>query len=161
MKTSAIGGWVILLSFAVTLMLTVMPLPAFAAPWRPAWALMVCIFWCMEVPHRIGIGITWMVGLILDVLMSSVLGLHALSFTIIAYIVVRTYRWTRIFPLFQQAFFIGILLALEMLLVFWIKSLLGFTGPDWSEGYSIITSVMLWPWLFIVLKDLCGETGIA
>jgi len=50
MQTQHNGGWVIMLSFIVALMLTAMPLPDWALSWRPGWVAMVLIY-CACVYH--------------------------------------------------------------------------------------------------------------
>lgn len=58
------GGWVILLSFIIALLLTTIPLPGLLADWRPAWVAMMLIYWCIVLPERVGVGIAWLLGLI-------------------------------------------------------------------------------------------------
>ena len=46
--------WVVALSFVAAFMLTAIPLPEWALPWRPAWIAMVLVYWCMALPQRVG-----------------------------------------------------------------------------------------------------------
>src|SRR3990170_7781632 len=98
------GGGVIFFSFIVALMLTAMPLPEWAVNWRPAWVAMVLIYWCMALPDRVGIGISWTLGLLLDVQQGTVLGQNALGLAVIAFITLKSRQRLRVFPLVQQAF---------------------------------------------------------
>ena len=43
------GGWVILLSFLIALLLTTIPLPGPLTDWRPAWVAMMLIYWCISI----------------------------------------------------------------------------------------------------------------
>ena len=52
--------------------------------YRPEWVPMVLIYWVMALPYRIGIGSAWIVGLVLDILEGSILGLNAMALVIIA-----------------------------------------------------------------------------
>ncbi len=56
--------WAIPLTFIVALALTVVPLPDWAAPWRPQWLAMTLIYWSMALPRRIGVGLGWAASLI-------------------------------------------------------------------------------------------------
>jgi len=56
------GGWLILLTFVAAMMLTIVPLPELLRQFRPEWAALVLMYWCMALPHRIGIGIGWKPG---------------------------------------------------------------------------------------------------
>ena len=68
------GGWVIALSFLVAFLLAGVPLPDSLDRFRPDWVAMVLIYWGMALPHRVGIGVGWLVGLLLDVGRGALLG---------------------------------------------------------------------------------------
>ena len=148
------GGWVIIASLILAYMLTAMPLPEWSVNWRPAWVAMVLIYWCMALPDRVGIGIGWLLGLLLDVQQGTVLGQNALGLAVIAYITLRSHQRTRIFPLVQQAVLVCCYVLLFQLLVLWIKSMMGLPPQHWTFWMPAFTSMFLWPWLFIVLRDL-------
>ena len=148
------GGSVIVLSFVVALMLTAMPLPDWALNWRPAWVTMVLIYWCMALPERVGIGIGWVLGLLLDVQQGTILGQHALGLAIIAYITIASHQRMRVFPLLQQALLVCAYLLLLQLFNLWIRSLIGVPPEDWTFWTPPFTSMFIWPWLFIILRDV-------
>ncbi|MCI0590898.1 MAG: rod shape-determining protein MreD [Gammaproteobacteria bacterium] len=155
------GNWVILLSFVVAFMLDVMPLPEWAVDARPAWIALVLIYWCMALPERVGIGIAWVLGLLLDVLEGTLLGQHALGLVVIAYITLQTHRRVRVFPLLQQAVLVGLLLLLYLLLALWVMGIVGRAIGQWSYWLPALTSMVLWPWIFIVLRDLRRKYNVS
>jgi len=127
------GGWVIILSFIVGFMLAIIPLPAWASVWRPDWVAMVLIYWCLALPKRVGVPTGWLIGIIHDVLSDTLLGQHALYFCLIAYISVKC----------------------SQLINQWIYNLLGYyIQVEWSFIYPAMSTMLLWPWLFILLRDL-------
>lgn len=149
------GNGVIIISFVVSFMLAIMPLPAWATLWRPEWTIMVLIYWCIAVPQRVGVATGWFVGLIHDVLDNSLLGLHALTVCLIAYLSVRLHRRVRLFPVWQQAMGVFVLVALDQFLGTLIRAIfLGNPPTGWSFFYPAVTSMLLWPWVFIVLRDM-------
>jgi rod shape-determining protein MreD len=148
------AGWVIVASFAVALMLMAMPLPDWAVNWRPAWLAMALIYWCMALPSRVGIGAGWLLGLVLDVQQGAVLGQNALCLAIIAYVTLCFYQRIRMFPLVQQALLVSGLLLLQQFLALWIRGMMGHPPSHWSFWMPAVTSMLLWPWLFIILRDL-------
>ncbi len=148
------GAWVILSTLLVALSLSILPLPDWAAPYRPEWVLLVLMYWCIALPHRVGMGLAWIAGLLLDSLYGSLLGQHALAFTVVAYMCLRGYRHLRVYPLWRQALAVLALVALERLLVLWIKGVLGQAPTHWRYWLPSLTSMLLWPWLFIILRDL-------
>ena len=148
------GNWIIVMSFVVAFMLMALPLPGWAVNWRPAWVAIVLIYWCMAVPDRIGIAVGWFLGLILDVQLSTVLGQNALGLALIAFITIKTYKRMRVYPLAQQAVLICFYILLYELIMLWITSYLGTSTHDWTYWMPAITSMLLWPWLFIIMRDV-------
>ena len=148
------GGWVIILSLVIAFMLTAMPLPDWALNWRPAWIAMVLIYWCMALPHRVGIGIGWILGILLDVQQGTVLGQHALGLAVIAYITLKSHQRIRVFPLTQQAILVCIYVLIFQFIILLIKGMLGVPPQHWTFWMSAFSSMLLWPWLFIILRDI-------
>ncbi|MBI2994166.1 MAG: rod shape-determining protein MreD [Gammaproteobacteria bacterium] len=148
------GGWVIAMSFVIAFMLTAMPLPEWAVNWRPAWVAMVLIYWCMALPQRIGIGVAWLLGLVLDVQQGTLLGQNALGLALLAFITIQTYQRVRVFPLKQQAIVVCVCLLLAQFINLWIRGIMGVPPQHWTFWTPAFTSMLLWPWLFIILRDL-------
>ena len=148
------GGWVITLSFVIAYILTSMPLPDWAVNWRPAWVAMVLIYWCMALPQRIGIGVAWMLGLVLDVQQGTLLGQNALGLALLAYITLLGYQRVRVFPLKQQAIVVCACLLLVEFINLWVRGIMGVPPHHWTYWMPAFTSMLLWPWLFIILRDL-------
>jgi rod shape-determining protein MreD len=153
-STKQHGGWIITISFLVALMLTAMPLPEWAINWRPAWVAMVLIYWCMAIPHRIGIGIGWILGILIDVLQGTLFGQNAIGLAIVAYFTLKSHQRVRMFPLTQQALFVSLLVVVYLLLSLWVRGIMGVPPKSWTYWMPVFTSMVLWPWLFIILRDM-------
>lgn len=154
MKKSKKGDGIIAMSFIVAIMLTALPLPDWAVYWRPDWVAIVLIYWCMAVPERIGIFVAWFLGLLLDVQQGNVLGQNALSMILIAFLTINSYQRMRAYPLLQQAVLVFFYLILYKLVILLVLVYLGLNKSDWTYWMPAITSMLLWPWLFIILRDV-------
>jgi rod shape-determining protein MreD len=148
------GGWIIFTSFIIALMLTMVPLPDWVELLRPEWVTLVLIYWCMALPERIGIGIAWMLGLLLDVLHGAVFGQYALALVIIALLTLKFHQRIRLYPLWQQAIVVMAFILLEQLLVLWVKGVIGQSPGTWLYWLPSLTSMLFWPWVFLLLRDL-------
>ena len=148
------GGWIIALSFLAAFLLGGVPLPGGLDRFRPDWVAMVLIYWGMALPHRVGIGIGWLVGLLLDVGRGALLGQHALAFAAMAYLTSQTYRRIRAAPPWQQAFSILVFLFVEQILVFWISGVIGYPPRDGWYLAPAVGGMACWPLLFVVLRDV-------
>lgn len=148
------GQWVIALSFFCSFLLAVIPLPGEITLWRPEWCGLVLVYWCVALPERVGITTGWVVGLLQDVLSDTLLGRHALALCLIAYLSVKFHRQIRVFTLWQQAMSVGGVIAIGKFLEVWSQSLVSYPHVQWDFIYPALTSVLLWPWLSIVLRDM-------
>ncbi|RMG54299.1 MAG: rod shape-determining protein MreD [Gammaproteobacteria bacterium] len=145
---------IIPVSLLVALLLTLLPLPEWAAVMRPLWVPMVLLYWVMALPQRVGLGWAWSMGLLLDVAKGAVLGQHALALVIAAWITLRLHQRIRVAPLYQQAISIALILLLYLLITFVIAGFLGDAPRSSLYWLPLFTSALLWPWLFILLRDL-------
>lgn len=153
-KSEHHGGLIIVLSFLAAMLLTAMPLPEWASNWRPAWVAMVLFYWCMALPNRIGIGVGWTMGLLLDVMQGTLLGQNALGLAILAYFVIKSHQRIRMFPLLQQAFVVCFMVLIYLLLSLWVRGIMGVPPESWTYWMPALTSMILWPWFFIILRDI-------
>ncbi len=108
----------------------------------------------MAVPDRVGVGIGWLVGLFLDVIHGAVLGQYALALALIAYFTLSLHQRMRIYPLVQQSLVVLVLVLMQQLLITWIRGYLGQSPDSLAHWLPALTSMLLWAWLFIILRDL-------
>ncbi|WP_455204044.1 rod shape-determining protein MreD [Kaarinaea lacus] len=148
------GGLIIFATFIAALLLTMMPLPDWGETLRPEWVAMVLIYWCIALPNRVGVFIAWFVGLFLDVASGALLGQNAVAMALIAYLAIKLHLRIRLFPLWQQAMSVLVLVALYQMLTLWIKGMIGSTTQGWSYWVHSLTSMLMWPVVFLLLRFL-------
>lgn len=148
------NGIIILLTFIVALMATIMPLPIAVDAFRPDWVLVVVLYWCLALPNRVNVITAWLFGLLLDILLGSVLGIHAAAMALSVYIIAGNFQKIRNFSVWQQALIVGVLSALYHLLVFWFQRFLTDVVFLPHYLYPVITTVILWPWAFLLLRKI-------
>ena len=146
--------WVIPASFLIAFALTAVPLPDWALAWRPSWIAMVLIYWCMALPQRVGVLTGWVVGLVLDVLHGSILGQHAFGLAFVAWIALLYHQRIRVFPIAQQALFVALTVFVYLFAMLQVYNLLGSVEYQYSYLLGALTSALLWPWIFYVLRDV-------
>lgn len=154
MTTPARNTWVILLSFLLALMLSALPMPEPFEWGRPEWVALTLIYWVIALPHRVGPWYAWILGLLLDILQGSLLGIHALSLAIIALIAHKLHRRIRMFPPWQQALLVLLLIGIHQMLLQWAQSLTGNGSESLLFLVPSLVSAFLWPWLFVVLRGI-------
>jgi rod shape-determining protein MreD len=144
------------LTLAAALVLTLLYLPPALDALRPYWVALVLIYWCLEAQDRVSLGKAFIIGLVLDLLGGSLLGLHALSLVIMVYLVSRFRARLKFFPPWQQALSVFALLLNDRIILLWIISLRGDPLPSLGFWLPPIVGTLLWPWLFLLLDWVRG-----
>jgi rod shape-determining protein MreD len=153
-ETPRNGTGVILVTLGVALFLTVLQMPQGAEDFRPQWVAMTLIYWALALPTRVGVFWAWGAGLVLDVTSGTVLGQHALSLSASVYLALELHQRIRSFPLPQQAVSVWVLLLVERLLSLWVIGATGQPTPTLWYWMPTFVGMLLWPWVFILLRDL-------
>lgn len=148
------GFGIIAATGLISLVLSILPMPEGLQLYRVQWTALVLIYWCMAVPERVGVGIGFLAGLLLDILTGTLLGQHALGLSVIAFLTIQTHRRVRVFPLWQQSVFVVLLLLVERMLFFWVDGTIGRPARGAESWVAPFLGGIIWPWLFIVLRDL-------
>ena len=143
----------IILTVLIALILAMLPMPEWTAWCRPAWVLLVLIYWAMTVPYLVSVGAAWIMGIIFDLINGSVLGEHALAFTVVIYFVSRMHLRLCMYPLLQQGMSILMFVFLYQFILYCIQGFIGELPASHLYWLSSITSMLLWPWLFVLMRD--------
>jgi rod shape-determining protein MreD len=119
-------------------------------PWNdlagvPDMVALVLAFWCVHQPRRMGIGIAWFVGLIMDAGNGALLGQHAFAYAFLAFGAITLHRRILWFSLWQQAAHVLLLLLASQALMLGVRMIAGgaFPGPMYFAG-SLVAAA-LWP----------------
>lgn len=121
------------------------------AAWMPDLLALTLAFWTVHQPRRVGIGAAFMFGLFVDVHQGSMLGQHALAYTVLSFLAIAIHRrllWfgvpsqaLQVLPLFVAAH------AIELL----VRLLAGGKFPElWILLAPAIES-LLWPVVSVLL----------
>ncbi|AJE22414.1 rod shape-determining protein MreD [Azotobacter chroococcum] len=148
------NGWLIWASYLVGLLLSVAPMPGFMEVGRPLWLAMFITYWILAVPQRVSMTVTWLLGLAMDVLYGVLLGQHALTLTLIAFLMLTLQQRVRMFPLWQQSLVLLVVFGLAQLVQLWLNALAGNRPPTLAFLLPALVSALLWPWVFTALRSL-------
>ncbi|MDZ7889794.1 MAG: rod shape-determining protein MreD [Pseudomonas sp.] len=144
--------WVIWVSFALALLLSVAPMPAFMETGRPLWLALFMTAWTLALPHRVGMTTAWVLGLAADVLYGTLLGQNALILTFITFLVLSLHQRLRMFPMWQQSLVLLVVFGLAQLVQLWLNALTGNRPPTLLFILPALVSALLWPWVYGALR---------
>ena len=134
-----------------------LPLPVWLHALWPYWVALTLIYWSLETQDMVSLGLAFITGIVLDLFTGSLMGLHALSLTVIVYLTVRFRARLRFFPPWQQALSVLALLMNDRIILLWIISLRGDPLPALDFWLPPVIGTLVWPWLFLLLDRFRGR----
>lgn len=144
------GGSIIIVSILIAIILMLIPLSESLRFFRPEWVVMALIYWAMALPRHVGIGFAWFTGLLMDVIMGGTLGVFAFSYVLVVYMVLRFHLQLRQYPLWQQALSImSLVLIVQLISIFLSPRTTG-----WHVWLPAVTSTIMWPFIFAILRKV-------
>lgn len=147
------NGMMIFSSLMIALILMLLPMPEWTVWLRPAWVLLMLIYWNITLPYQVDVTIAFVMGILMDLLTGTLLGEHALALTIIIYFISKTYLRLRMHPLLQQGLSIFLFVLSYQFIIYCIQGFIGELPASQLYWLSSVTSMLLWPWLFILMRD--------
>ncbi|MFC4701060.1 rod shape-determining protein MreD [Glaciecola siphonariae] len=148
-------------SIMIGLILQIIPMPAQADMYRPDWLLLILCYWSMALPNRVSVGIAGLTGIILDLLYGTALGVHSFALAVPIFIVATNYQRMRNQSILQLAITIGVLSFIYHLLIYWLQFWLTSIEFRVEFLWPTVTSVLLWPWLFWLLRKFRRKLGVS
>ena len=125
-------------------------------PWRditglPDMVALVLTFWCVHQPRKMGIGIAWFVGLVMDAGDSALLGQHAFAYAFLAFAAVSLHRRILWFSPWRQAAHVLVLLLLSQALMLAVRLVAGGVFPGLAYFAGAFIAAALWPTVSFLL----------
>ncbi|MET0506860.1 MAG: rod shape-determining protein MreD [Burkholderiaceae bacterium] len=133
----------IALSFVLATMLNLLPWGPLAG--IPDFVALVVVFWNVHQPRRVGIGIGFVLGLILDVHNSSLLGERALLYSLLAYGAWSMHKRVPWFSIGGQVLHVLPLFVGAQALVVVVRLATGAPLPGVTLFLQWVSTALLWP----------------
>jgi rod shape-determining protein MreD len=152
---------VIYLTFLVGMILLILPLPDWVRIYRPDWVALILIYWSMALPKRVGLWSALIIGLLVDSLLGTLLGQHALALVVITYLNLNVYLRIRVLSLVQQSLYVFSLLVISQFIIAWMDGIMGLTVPVQAIFGAPLIGMLMWPWAFVILRDIRRKAGLS
>lgn len=140
------------IAFTLAVAFGVNLLPLGRQPAMPDLLAVALVFWNVHQPRRVGVGVAFVFGLLMDVHQGALLGQHALAYTLLSFLAITIHRrllWfgvaeqtLQIFPLFFGAHAVALL----------VRLVAGDMFPGWWLLLAPVLEALLWPlatWLLL------------
>ena len=129
----------LLLAFALNIV------PLGRHPAVPDFMALALVFWNVHQPRRVGVGLAFMFGLMMDVNEATILGQHALAYTLLSFFAVSMHRRLLWFTVLSQAVQILPLFVAAHAVSFIVRMLAGGMLPGWELALAPLFESLLWP----------------
>lgn len=137
----------LLIAFIVALVLSILPMPQLLSAFRPPWVLLLVLYIEYFIPGKFHITTLFLVGLVLDVLLSTVIGEHSFALLLVTWIASTRSRRFQFFSMMQQIILIGIFCFLYQAIIAGTHALLSFNYSLLMPFASALLSMFIWPWI--------------
>jgi rod shape-determining protein MreD len=130
------------LSLAVAFAINLVPLGR--QPAMPDLLALTVVFWNVHQPRRVGVGVAFIFGLLMDVHQGALLGQHALAYTLLSYFAIAIHRRLLWFSVPSQALQVLPLFAAAHAVALVVRMTAGGMFPGWSLVFAPLLEALLW-----------------
>lgn len=138
-------AFTLLAAFALNL------LPFGRMPGLPDLLALVLVFWNVHQPRRVGVGVAFLFGLLMDVHEGALLGQHALAYTLLSFVAITMHRRLLWFGVLEQALQVLPLFFAAHLVSLLVRLAAGDMFPGWWLLAAPLAEALLWPLAVVLL----------
>lgn len=155
MRTNPLFQLFVLVSiFIVAFILEIMPWPIGFQGFRPSWLILVLIYWALALPDKVSVGTAFAAGIVWDLILGSILGIHALVLSISIYFVAKHHLVLRNLSLWLQGLLVMLYISMIRGFIFVIEHTLHAATFNTQEIAGAFISGILWPWVFLLMRQI-------
>ncbi len=145
---------VLFIIFVTAFILEIMPWPTEIQGLRPSWAVLLLIYWALALPHKISVGSAFVTGIIWDIVLGSILGIHALVLSIAIYMIAKHHLILRNLSLWLQSILIMGYIAFIKIMIFLVELILHSVSFNPQDLLGAVISGLLWPWIYLLMRQI-------
>ena len=121
------------------------------ATWAPDLLAVVLVFWTVHQPLRVSIVAAFVFGVLMDVHQGSLLGQHALAYTVLSFLAIALHRRLLWFTVPSQAAQVLPLFVVSHAVELSARLLAGGSFPGWMVLAAPLLEAALWPLATVLL----------
>jgi rod shape-determining protein MreD len=140
------------IAFSLAFALVLNLLPWGHRVWVPDFVALALVFWNIHHPRKVGIGVAFLMGVLVDVNDATLLGQHALAYTLLSYGAIMAHRRVLWFSPVTQAVHVLPLFLIAQAATFVVRFIADGSLPDPFVLIESLVTAALWPlasWLLL------------
>lgn len=138
-----VNPWFMWISLLVALGVNMIPLGRMPA--MPDVVALALVFWNVHQPRRVGVGTSFVFGVLMDVHQGALLGQHALAYTLLSYFAITFHRRVLWFSIGSQSVHVLPLFVAAHAISLLVRLATGSAFPGGSLMLAPLFEAMLWP----------------
>ena len=111
----------------------------------PDFVALTLVFWSIHQPRKVGIGVAFMMGLLMDVHTATLLGENALAYTLLSYFAITIHRRVLWFTPMTQTLHVFPLFLFSQIIRAVIQFVVNGKFPGWLFFIESFVTAALWP----------------
>lgn len=144
--------FVMVISIVLSSVIAVYPLSYDVAGWRPLIMIMVTLFWILCQPTWCGVWFAFALGIFTDLLLDAPLGLNALSYVILTFVIRFLIRERRIMTFYNTWVIVSLALLAHLIFILLAQFIIGLQFSITRHWLPLISSILMWPILYYCLR---------
>lgn len=121
---------------------------------RPDFLMVIALYWLLQAPYHCNVGWVWFAGLLVDLSTGSLLGQHAFTFAVTAFLGLLYQRRLVLFNRWQLYLYVVALFGVQRVLILLLKLFAGSEMPDWTYSLPVISDLLLWQIMIMAFGEL-------
>jgi rod shape-determining protein MreD len=139
-------------TLAASLMINLLPWSGWLLAIKPDFVALALLYWCIQQPRKVGFGAAWLMGIVMDIADGSLLGQHALAYSVLAYAGIVLHRRVLRFTMQDQMLHVIPILLVNDIIVLIIRAIAGADFPGWTYFGGSVIAGALWPFVCWLLR---------
>ena len=144
-----VNPFFIALTLLAAMLLEMLPLGRHPA--APDLLALVLVFWNVHQPRRVGVGLAFAFGLVMDVHQGALLGQHALAYSLLSYLAITVHRRVLWFSVPAQALHVLPVFVAAHAASLLARLVAGGMFPGWWLLAAPVFEALLWPVVVLLL----------
>ncbi len=111
----------------------------------PDLVALTLVFWSIHQPRKVGIGVAFVMGLLMDVHTATLLGENALAYTLLSYFAITIHRRVLWFTPLNQTLHVFPLFLFSQIIRAVVQLVVNDKFPGWLFFAESVVTAALWP----------------
>jgi len=143
----------IVFTLSAALIVNLLPWSGLLLALKPDFVALAVLYWCIHQPRKVGFTAAWLMGLMMDAADGSLLGQHALAYSVLAFTGIVLHRRVQMFTMKDQVLHVIPILLLNDVVVLAIRKLAGAGFPGFTYFAGSVIAGAMWPVMCFLLKQ--------